>query len=1337
MSTEGPRRSQRTAGKRKRVADEGSDSDDSNAQIPKRRHTAAEDDDPFEVGVGSAHTTTKTRRKRVPPKPRVKKAQKTQPARAGDETRDANTSDNPLFAAILNPDAALQSTAEDFLESLQSTPGPAQAELINLILRACGCNESVDGDQALDYDGIVDTLDNFTENLKRDAQVPILKKFRKALSELLERIVISSADLGLLYSSDLIPTLQAWVVAMSSSNLRAVRHTATVVALDVETALSDVAARVEKEAEVVGRQREGEKRRGKGTKGLEAKAAEVRERRKQLAEYLKEFDVGVFIHRYRDLDPTIRAECVHYLGLWFKKHPSHFLDGTYLRYVGWVLSDPNTHVRLEAVKALTHVYANVAYITSINPFTERFRPRLVEMATRDTDVSIRLAVIGVLEALDEHALLEDEEREALSLMVFDEQERVRKGIAGFVHGIWMERRDERLVGIQDADDDDALQAKVGLKALALLLVEWAHTLDERDSSSSDNSGEVDSDDAARSSELHASIAKSAEDRIALAVDAIWDEMECVRDWQGILDLLLLDHSAVEAMESDLTDLDDLDENGASKGKKARKKQAGAAAIEAWRLEEDEESVLLGVFVASLRNVVDRGGGTTEDDPINDITRALINGLPRLFLKYQADERRLADVLLLPTFMNLDLYLEMRMITSYSNLWDDVTKQFLSQTSTLVLARAVGALHHMLDATSLSNTNSNKIVEFEDVLSTALRDAVDGRDQIEAAPFDEDEVRALCKTCTRLAALAGIRDLTAWMEEDEGGKQSSAWDIINAIVERGALGHEHEQSMVEQAMRVLCLHILWKAQGLPAGSDLSAGEVRYRDALSRQRDTLVERFIDFSLGARSNALESVKRAAFKSMLDIHVLFAPLQPVQALASVALELDDETQYRCAGFIQSQIDRYAENFESSARGTTAPSEDGDEDSEDDEQTKKTLRVVAAWGRDMLLIFLDIVNPKSRAEVEREYAFIDMVSTYLRAIRVGALHARHSAVLLAHYGRFGPAFDTCAKLVVDVLREEGLHNDNGELVVSVVTAAVQEAFLLVAARAVPDESMAVQLAKLLATCFLIRGTQLAVLKRLDARYVTQIQMDLLTWLGKRLMENKENVGPGKALKTNLLLFRILAPLALVDNRDALKIKAHMDQMFAQAKIDTSSTADIWGPYHAYEKKLGTSKPKGMTHLMQCTAKGRPRKKAIADGATSEEDASGTDHEEEAQVPPPPRPQPRPRRSTRATMPVLDHGESEEEDEAPPETSQPTPRARPRAKATYGRSPIRLSVTKPTRPEAGDKATDESRPPPPSRKRQRPVSDDDSLSEFTPSNDDEPTPLPVGDLQIKRKRIRH
>ena len=68
---------------------------------------------------------------------------------------------------------------------------------------------------------------------------------------------------------------------------------------------------------------------------------------------------SVFVHRYRDADPGIRADCVRELGKWMKTHPAYFLSGTYLRYVGWLLSD----------MVRTHSFYQ-AFITEIPPIVE-------------------------------------------------------------------------------------------------------------------------------------------------------------------------------------------------------------------------------------------------------------------------------------------------------------------------------------------------------------------------------------------------------------------------------------------------------------------------------------------------------------------------------------------------------------------------------------------------------------------------------------------------------------------------------------------------------------------------------------------------------------------------------------------------------------------------------------------------------------------------------------------------------------------------------------------------------------------------------------------------------
>jgi cohesin complex subunit SA-1/2 len=286
-----------------------------------------------------------------------------------------------------------------------------------------------------------------------------------------------------------------------------------------------------------------------------------------------------------------------------RKYPDHFLDAHYLRYVGWVLSDANNHVRLEAVKALSGVYDQSEYIPSLTHFTERFKSRLLEMATKDVDLSIRVAVIRVLGDIEGHFPLEDQEKEKLCLLLFDEEARVRKAVSQFVRTVW-EEEVEAQAGTQSKPSDKDKE-RSGIKVLAQLLVKWGRALDtlagEAEESEIGDDDTGDGEDAVNGTSRRANRRKEvialigAEDRgrIALAVDALWEEIEPVSQWEELLDLLLLDHSA-SGEESQLaaTPRARVRANG-------KKRNDDFLVDEAWRLEEVEESILLEVLVAAL------------------------------------------------------------------------------------------------------------------------------------------------------------------------------------------------------------------------------------------------------------------------------------------------------------------------------------------------------------------------------------------------------------------------------------------------------------------------------------------------------------------------------------------------------------------------------------------------------------------------------------------------------------------------------------------------------------------------------------------------------------------
>ncbi|KAJ7135430.1 hypothetical protein C8R43DRAFT_1020987 [Mycena crocata] len=1359
-TTPGPRRSQR---ERKPAAPQSPD--DAPPKGKRKRadsDTDDDDDDPKPKRKTKQSPTAKKPRKTRKPKDAEDAFD---PQQAAKESKI--NADNPLFNAILNPAAALQSTAEDFLESLDESPGLAQAELINLVLRACGCNETLDADQVVDYDGIVDALDEFSEGLKKEqapsaypltSKLSIFKKFRKSLHEFLERLVTAAASLGSLYTSDLIPTLQSWVIAMSSSQIRSFRHTATVIALELEGALCDVAAAVEKEAEVIARQREGAKKRAKAPavlrdKTVEAKAAETRVRRDKLKEFIKDFVDGVFVHRYRDLDPVIRAECTLALGVWFTKHPAHFLDATYLRYIGWVLSDNATPVRIAALRALEGVYAQPDYAPQVHHFTERFKGRLLEMAAQDAEPAVRVATLGVLENLGATAL-EEEEREQVALCIFDVEPRVRRAVGGFVRACWEELVDERLVGRPGVVTDDD-RGRAGVKALGAVLVRWGALLDNMHNAEEEE--DTTDDGQSRSSkrkEANVVISTTQHERLGragLVVEALWDDVDAVSDWNVILDVLLLDHSSAE-------------DTGAPsrRGKVNGKAKASEEGLvdEAWRLEEEEETVLIELLVASL-NQAKVSAKKGDEDVTNEITRALIKGLPRLIVKYQTDQNRIANVLTIPTLMNLDLYLEMRMLTGYASLWDDIMKQFLSHSAPNVLRVAADAIQHLMAATSLSNANSGKILELEDELSSALRDAVAGRDEIEVAGFDEDEIIALGALCTRLVMLYGCRDLTAWMEEDEGGKQSSAWNIVSALVERGRLGYKEEAFMITQAIELLDKHLLWQARRLRAeedSADPTPDELRIREKIKDQRDSFLEKLVEYAVGTQSNTAEAVTRTAFMCLVNVHILFGPAQ------NMAIPIDDEVQFRCAGYVQAEIERYADALAEPDEGEQVEDDDDDEKENDsgddadnpgDEGRKKDKG--KARGPRAKKPAVKEVNPNSPSQLLNEYSFLELIVTFLRAIKSGVLHVRHTAILLAHYGRLGATIDPFAKLIMEILREEGMANENGDAVVVVITQALREAFTLVLDGIVSDESNVIQLAKQLAPTFILRGAHLAVLKKLDAQYIVQIHTMSLSWIAKRIAAYETNSNK-KALRVAITFFKALVPLLTVlQSRDAMKIKAHMDQVFAQAKVEISATSKVWEPQRAYEKRLAAIMSKDKAPGV----KGRKAKANKGDAnALSEDETDLSEVEkmvEERDTPPVPRPRPRPRRLPKEKEATDENDDGG--DQAGPSSPDPmTPKPRPRAKATY-QSKASKSPTK--APQASQELDDvrsparsasvlsDAVPATPSnktsRKRSRPIDDDeerdDSPHGSVIAEDEvpapEPTPAVAGDMQIRRKRARH
>lgn len=333
----------------------------------------------------------------------------------------------------------------------------------------------------------------------------------------------------------------------------------------------------------------------------------------------------MFVHRVRDADPNIRTDCLRELGVWAKKYPDYYVSTSYLSYFTRGCNDTHTHARLETVKALANLYSRETFINNARTLTMRLAPRVTEMATRDVDLSVRVVALQVITLIDRTGILqdeEDEERDKVAKLVFDQEPRIRKAAGAFILGLWEERKEglkavwsglrankkKRAANITE----DEMSNYLDWKSLAAVLLYTSKSLD-------DDSSEQPS--ALKPALFIPSLSNTQMTRATAAVESIGAEHELWKDWESLVDYLLVDHSTNEE--------------------------------DMWLLREDEETFMLQVLLACIKREENE-----EDEP--DRTKTLIKVLPRLFAKHQGDVGRMTEILSIPGHMNLSLYLDMRM-----------------------------------------------------------------------------------------------------------------------------------------------------------------------------------------------------------------------------------------------------------------------------------------------------------------------------------------------------------------------------------------------------------------------------------------------------------------------------------------------------------------------------------------------------------------------------------------------------------------------------------------------------------------------------------------------------
>ncbi|RMY68916.1 hypothetical protein D0863_06796 [Hortaea werneckii] len=797
-----------------------------------------------------------------------------------------------LFAEVFASGEALQDLAGQWLRRFNDHESKALAEVVNFVLRCVSSEGEVTDHDIEDPDAATNKLDDLREDYQASnpTEYPLIAKgkvattYRAAITGFFHSLIKAMAVDGVLYNNPvLMENVQIWISTMSSAPNRAFRHTATVVALCIVTALCEVARECTEDIATGQRQAETEKKKSRvnqaRVKQIEQGVREKKEAFETVEPQLKDWFDIVFIHRYRDVDPLIRRDCMVALGDWIATMPDTFFDGQHLRYLGWVLSDTSSATRLEVLKQLHRLYKIQDMLGGLKTFTEKFRPRMVEIATTDAETNVRVAGIELLDLLRENGLLEADDVDAVGRLIFDADPKVRKAVAGFfaenVNDYYNSKVDdlgghesleETLPEVGEDDNEAPRLEWIKLKSLAELL----QTYDTDDALPS----QIERNRADGSLSLQLGIGDS---RFTLAADVLFEKIDEIQDWQMLAGYLLFDHSSGVAGRAA--------DDPASQLKNETV------------LAEKEEAILIEVLHTSAkRTLTDNAEKISapkskltkkQKDQIEEeqeeTARNLANLIPKLLKKFGDTPSTAAAVLRVEAVLSLPALANLRQdSTTYGALLDDVRKQFMSHGSDEVLAPASDAILRAKSYGELDDLTEEKVAAlWEDVINN-LAELLNPETITVRGVASSEELTALSNNILRILRLSSVSNCIASLEDSSvaakndtsGVDYQGAIDYIIALPQRAIHSSGPspdpdeaalEDEIAARAAEAALFYWRWKLKDVIAtvASSSSGIPLDELEALATRRDAYVANI--------ESALESRKPGADVSVrLAGHVL-----------------------------------------------------------------------------------------------------------------------------------------------------------------------------------------------------------------------------------------------------------------------------------------------------------------------------------------------------------------------------------------------------------------------------------------------------------------------------------
>ncbi|XP_035745362.1 cohesin subunit SA-1 [Egretta garzetta] len=217
-----------------------------------------------------------------------------------------------LFEVVKLGKSAMQSVVDDWIESYKQDRDIALLDLINFFIQCSGCRGTVRIEMFRNMQN-AEIIRKMTEEFDEDSgdypltmPGPQWKKFRSNFCEFIG-VLIRQCQYSIIYDEYMMDTVISLLTGLSDSQVRAFRHTSTLAAMKLMTALVNVALNLSIHQDNTQRQYEAERNKMIGKRANERlelllqKRKELQENQDEIENMMNSIFKGIFVHRYRQM----------------------------------------------------------------------------------------------------------------------------------------------------------------------------------------------------------------------------------------------------------------------------------------------------------------------------------------------------------------------------------------------------------------------------------------------------------------------------------------------------------------------------------------------------------------------------------------------------------------------------------------------------------------------------------------------------------------------------------------------------------------------------------------------------------------------------------------------------------------------------------------------------------------------------------------------------------------------------------------------------------------------------------------------------------------------------